>query len=99
MRYYKVIYELGTNKEYIYPPCTERVVWNLAQYHFTEHKMIGITNSEVEADGVEVVELTEKEASSLIEEFKKSYSETPEEEPTSLPERDENAETAQTDSL
>ena len=98
MKYYNVIYELGTNNEYIYPPCTERVIWSLAQYHFTENRMIGRTDSEVEADGVEVVELTEEEASSLIDEFKKSYSETPEEKPIYLLDREGNAETAQTDS-
>ena len=80
MKYYKVIYKIGANKELVYPFSCKGVVWNLAQYHYTENVMIGRTESEVEADGVEVVELTEEEALSLIEEFKKSYPEIPEEE-------------------
>ena len=78
MKYYKVIYKLGTNNEYIYPSGIEGVVWNLTQYHFKEKVMIGRTDSEVEAEGVEVVELTGEEALSMIDEFKKSYPEIPE---------------------
>jgi len=89
MKYYKVMYKLGANKEYIYPSSVTGVVWNLAQYHFTEKSMIGRTDSEVEADGVEVVELIEEEALSLIDEFKKSYPEISEEELTFLPKRKE----------
>jgi hypothetical protein len=85
MKYYKVIYKLGSNNEYIYPLSVKGVVWNLAQYHFEEHLMIGRTDSEVDADGVEVVELTEEEALSLVEEFKKSYPKILEEELLFLP--------------
>ncbi len=89
MKYYNVIYKFGVNNEYIYPSSVEGVVWNIAQYHFTENVMIGRTDSEVEADGVEVVELSEEEALSLIEEFKKSYPEIPEEELPFVPKREE----------
>ena len=58
--------------------------------------MIGRTDSEVEADGVEVVELTEEEALSLIDEFKKSYPEIAEEELPLLPERKEKTESTRT---
>jgi topoisomerase IA-like protein len=96
MKYYKVMYKLGANKELVYPSSIKRVVWNLAQYHFTEYVMIGRTDSEVEADGVEVVELTEEEALSMIEEFKKSYPKIAEEELPFLPERNEETETTRT---
>ena len=85
MKYYKVIYKLGSNNEYIYPSSVEGVVWNLAQYRFKEHLMIGRTDGEIKADGIEVVELTEEEALSLVEEFKKSYPEIPDEELSLLP--------------
>ena len=98
MKYYKVMYKLGANKEYIYPSSIKSVVWNLAQYHFTENVMVGRTDSEVEADGVEVVELTEAEALSVIDEFKKSYPEIPEEELPFLPERKEKTEATRTKS-
>ena len=89
MKYYKVIYKLGANNEHVYPSSIEGVVWNLAQYHFTEYVMIGRTDSEVEADGVEVAELTDEGALSLIDEFKKSYPEIAEEELPFLPEKKE----------
>ena len=98
MKYYKVIYKLGANNEHIYPSSINGIVWNLAQYHFTEYVMIGRTDSEVEADGVEVVELTEEEALSLIEEFEKSYPEIAEEELPFLPERKEKTKTTRTKS-
>ena len=76
----------------LYPYGIKRVVWNLAQYHFKDYVMIGRTDSEVEADGVEVVELTEEEALSLIEEFRKSYPEIAVGELPFLPERNEETE-------
>ena len=60
--------------------------------------MIGRTDSEVEADGVEVVELTEAEALSMIDEFKKSYPEIAEEELAFMPERKKETKTTRTKS-
>ena len=60
--------------------------------------MIGRADSEVEADGVEVVELTETEALSVIEEFKKSYPEIAEEKLPFLPEREEETKATRTKS-
>jgi hypothetical protein len=82
----------------LYPSGIKRVVWNLAQYHFKDYVMIGRTDSEVEADGVEVVELTEAEALSVIEKFKKSYPEIAEEELPFLPGRKEETKATRTKS-
>ena len=87
MKYYKVIYKIGNNNVYVYPSGVKGATWNIAEYHFTDNVMIGKTDSDVKADGVDVIKLTEKEASSLIEEFKKSYPEIDEEEEPLLPER------------
>jgi len=73
MKYYKVIYALGSNNERIYPSRIKEAVWNTTQYHFSDNVMIGGTDSKIKADGMEVIELTEDEASSLIEEFKKNH--------------------------
>ncbi len=80
MKYYKVVYQIGRNNEYIYPSGVKGAVWNEAQYHYTDKMMIGRTESPVQADGSEVVELTEPEALSLIKEFKESYPPKSEEE-------------------
>jgi len=98
MKYYKVMYKLGANNEHVYPSSIEGVVWNLAQYHFKDYVMIGRTDSEVEADGVEVIELTEQEALSMIDEFKKSYPEIAEEELPFMPERKKETKTTRTKS-
>lgn len=79
MKYFKVIYKLGANNSLQYPSGIKNAVWNIVQYHHTENIMVGGTDSIVEADGVEVIELNENEALSLIEEFKKSYPEIKEE--------------------
>lgn len=73
MSYYKLIYNLGANNAYIYPSSVRGVVWTLAQYHYTERVMVGKTEHPVAADGVEVIELSEADALTLIEEFKQSY--------------------------
>lgn len=85
MKYYKVIYKIGKNSEYIYPLCTKGAIWNILQYHFTDNIMIGGTESRIKAEGSEVVELSEEEGLSQIEEFKKSYPEIQEGELPSLP--------------
>jgi len=85
MRYYRVIYRLGENNERIYPSSIKEAVWNMTQYHFTDNVMIGGTEKKVEADGVEVVELTEEMGLSQIEEFKNSYPKIPEEDLPLLP--------------
>lgn len=87
MNYYKVIYAVGSNNERIYPSSIKEAVWNTAQYHFTDNVMIGGTDDKVDSDGVEVIELTEDEALSSIEEFKKSYPEFTEEELPFLPKK------------
>ena len=87
MKYYKVIYKIGNNNVYVYPSGVKAAVWNIAEYHFTDHVMIGKTDGDVKADGVDVIELTKKEALSLIEQFKKSDPENEEEEEPLLPER------------
>jgi len=71
MKYYKVIYKIRKNNDFIYPSSIKRVVWNITQYHFRENVMIGGTESKVEAKGANVEEVTEVEALSLIDEFKK----------------------------
>ncbi len=89
MKYYKVIYKVGRNNEREYPSGIKGAVWNIAQYHFKDNIMIGGTESRIDADGVEVVELTREEALSQIEEFKNSYPENPEEEMPFFQERKE----------
>ena len=79
MRYYKITYEIGVNNERVYPRAVGGVVWRVTQDHHAENVMVGGTESQIEADGELVTELAEEEASALIEEFKKSYPEAPEE--------------------
>ena len=50
----------------------------MTQDHYTENVMIGGTESQVDANGESVTELTEEEASALIKELRQSYPETPE---------------------
>lgn len=85
MKYYKILYRIGKNSEYIYPPNTKGAIWNLSQYNLNDNVMIGGTDTNIEADGSEVVELSKKEALSQIEEFKKSYPEIQEEELPAFP--------------
>lgn len=96
MKYYRVVYRIGENNERIYPSSIKGAVWNIAQYHFTDNVMIGGTESKVEAEGEDVVELTEKKALSQIEEFKNSYPEVSEEELPFLPERKDEPKPART---
>ena len=64
-----MIYRVGNNNVYVYPFGVKGAIWNIAEYHFMDNVMIGKIDSDVKADGVDVIELTEMEASSLIEEF------------------------------
>jgi hypothetical protein len=73
MRYYKIFIKKGTDDQYIYPSSTRSAVWKIAQYHYSDMVMIGGTDTQVRADGKEVVELAEKEALSMIEQLKKSH--------------------------
>ena len=75
MKYYKVIYKIGENTEYIYPPSIKEVIWTIVQYHYKDNVMIGGTDKSVEEDGVDVTELPKDEALSLIEDYKKSFPE------------------------
>jgi hypothetical protein len=73
VKYYKISYTLDKNNERVYPKKTKGVVWTLTQDHFDEKLMIGATESKLEADGKSITELTEKQANSLIEEYKATH--------------------------
>jgi len=73
MKYYKIRYSLDKNNERVYPKKTKGVAWILTQDHFDEKTMIGGTDDKVEADGKNVVELAERDAKSLIEEYKATH--------------------------
>ncbi len=94
MKYYQVKYNTGKKNEIIYPQAVRETVWKITQNHFRDKVMIGGTESEIMADGKGVKELKEAEASTLIEEFKKSFPEVkkedltlPGEEPASPPKK------------
>lgn len=75
MKYFKISYTHDKNNERVYPKKTKGVVWTLTQDHFEEKLMVGATDDKLEADGKNIVELTEKEAKSLIEEYKATHPE------------------------
>jgi len=72
MKYYKVEYQLGERGEYIYPASTRGVVWQNAHYHHKDPFMVGETDAEVAADGAQVILLTKKDATTLLNKMRKS---------------------------
>lgn len=73
MNYYKILYTLDENNNRVYSGATKDVVWTLTQDHFSETAMIGATESAIKEDGTSIVELTETDARSLIDEYKATY--------------------------
>lgn len=73
MKYFKITYTLDKKNERVYPKKTKGVVWTLTQDHFDEKWMVGGTEDKLEADGKSIVELAEKDAVSLIEEYKATH--------------------------
>lgn len=78
MIYYKFSYKINNN-ERIYPPIIQGIIWRISYYHYTEKSVIGGTEQEIVTEGPEVIRLSDDEALSLIEEFKKSYPQISEE--------------------
>jgi len=73
MGHYKVRFQVGQHKEYVYPACMSGVVWKSVAYHGTEHVMVGQTDADIKADGKVVVALNPQEAKGLAEEYSAGY--------------------------
>jgi hypothetical protein len=73
MPYYLVHYSLGENGTYVYPDRIADVIWKSITYHYTEHEMVGETDTELEVDDRQVTALTSEEATQLIEKYQSSY--------------------------
>lgn len=84
MKTYKVGFTVGKQGEYIYPASTSGVIWENVHYHHTEPFMIGETDSDLVADGQDVVLLTKKEATSALAELRKGVP-PPDVDPLSTP--------------
>ena len=73
MKFYQVRFKTEKKGDLVYPDSLNQVVWERTQNHFREDEMVGGTNSKIEADGKNVIELKEKEAEKLMEKYKQSF--------------------------
>lgn len=70
MSIYLVKFSLGMNNDLIYPAIVKHVTWKFTLYHHIDNVMIGETDDEIEADGIEVIALSPDDAQKLIKKYR-----------------------------
>jgi len=80
MNFYQIHYTIADNGEFQYPAQVRNVVWKNTHYHNSEHFMLAESDQNVQADGKDVVQLTEDQARALLDRILRSYPAPPREE-------------------